>query len=147
MSSNKLFCFASLVPFVAVVLLLLSLTKATTAKSFRGPSDEVQQPPRRQKELHGHRQVSELQEYAAQSGHIDPHIANGHVADNGGMVAPMYNSLGPSHVAAMGGSFDALANPEGYGGVGPGSLTMGIVVKNKVVERVPGGDQDGNRGK
>ena len=38
----------------------------------------------------------------------------------------------------MGGSFDALANPEGYGGVGPGSLAMGIVVKEEVVEESDG---------
>ncbi len=46
----------------------------------------------------------------------------------------------------MGGSVDALANPEGYGGVGPGSLAVGIVVKDEVVERVAGDDKDGDRG-
>ncbi len=103
MSSSTFFGLASLVPFVAVVLLLLSPTNATTAApSLRGPSEEVQEAPQRHKELHDHRQLSELQEYAALSGHIDPHIANGHVADDGGMVPPIYNSLGPSHFGTCG---------------------------------------------
>lgn len=48
-----------------------------------------------------------------------------------------------TNTAAMGGSFDALANPEGYGGVGPGSLAMGIVVKEEVVEGDDDADGDG----
>ena len=44
----------------------------------------------------------------------------------------------------MGGSFDALANPEGYAGVGPGSLAIGIVVKDEVVKSVAGGNTDGD---
>jgi hypothetical protein len=30
----------------------------------------------------------------------------------------------------MGGAFDLLANPEGYAGVGPGAVTMGISFKD-----------------
>jgi hypothetical protein len=55
-------------------------------------------------------------------------------------------SFPSTNTAAMGGSFDALANPEGYGGVGPGSLAMGIVVKDEVVEGGGGGDGEGNGG-
>lgn len=32
--------------------------------------------------------------------------------------------------AVMGGAFDLLANPEGYAGVGPGAVTMGISFKD-----------------
>ena len=55
----------------------------------------------------------------------------------------------PRNTAAMGGSFDALANPEGYSGVGPGSLATGIVVKEEVVEEGGGGkgeEKDGDGG-
>ena len=101
MPSSTSFSLAGLVPFVALVLLLLSPTNAAT--SLRGPSEEIEEPQQQQQEeFEGPRQLSELEEYAAKTGHLDPHIANGHVADNGGMVAPMYNSLGPSHVGTFG---------------------------------------------
>lgn len=103
MSSSTSLGLAGLVPLVAMVLLLLSPTyAATAATSLRGASEEAEEPPQQQEEFEGPRQLSELEEYAAKTGHLDPHIANGHVADDGGMVAPMYNSLGPSHVGTFG---------------------------------------------
>jgi len=104
MSSSTFFSLTGLVPFVALVLLLLSPTNAATAAtSLRGPSEETEEREQQQQEkIEGTRLLSELEEYAAKTGHLDPHIANGHVADDGGMVAPMYNSLGPSHVGTFG---------------------------------------------
>lgn len=103
MSSSSPFGLAGLVSLVALVLLLLSPTNAATATtSLHGPSEEAEEPPQRQEEVESPRQLSELEEYAARTGHLDPHIANGHVADDGGMVAPMYNSLGPSTVGTFG---------------------------------------------
>ncbi|EKU22925.1 hypothetical protein NGA_0002802, partial [Nannochloropsis gaditana CCMP526] len=73
-------------------------------------------------EQNGHiRNLQEVFEYAVERGRLDPHVAQGHAFDNGNLVLPVYQSLGPSQVAVMGGAFDLLANPEGYAGVGPGA--------------------------
>lgn len=86
--------------------------------------------------------MQELREYAAQTGHLDPHVVKGHEFDDGGIPSPGYQSLGPSHVPAMGPELDALANPIGYHGVGPGAVTMGITVKEQAVN---GEDDRGRR--
>jgi hypothetical protein len=87
-------------------------------------------------------QVSEVAEYAASSGRLDPHVLHGHDFDSANVASPGYDTLGPSHVAVMGPEIDILANPVGVRGVGPGSVAMGISVKDQQLMNAVGGDGD-----
>ncbi len=83
--------FSRLAPFLFPLLLLLT---GVMAVSGSGPLLRGAEPPSDP----GLRQLQELREYAAHTGHLDPHVVHGHEAEDGGVLPPGYGALGPSHV-------------------------------------------------
>lgn len=77
------------------LLLLAQFLRPNAAVCLRDNMDKERVP----QEQNGHiRNLQEVFEYAVERGRLDPHVAQGHTFDNGNLVLPVYQSLGPSQV-------------------------------------------------
>lgn len=63
------------------------------------------------------------------------------VPGNGDVIPPHYDTIHPNQIAVMGTGPDALLNPQGIGGVGPGAVALGI--KASMVDVGDGGGEGG----
>lgn len=107
-------------PLVLPLLLLLLLATADSiAAATSAPS------PNRL------RRAQELRAYAAARG-ILPQGQGSNMGDDDDAIPPRYESIHPNQIANMGVGSDALLNPQGIAGMGPGAVAMGVRAKDAV---------------